>query len=185
MSRPSWHRIAGPVIRSNVLVWALVTGCAADPQELLRAANERFEAKEYAGAIEWYTAALDAEPGLRRAWNNRGLSHLALGDLRSAFQDLDEAVRMGAPSPEVYCNLGIVHFRSGDYLRATAAFDDALRLHPEYLRARAGRGLARLRGGDPDGAAQDFRQVLESAPADWPERSQVEAELKRLPPRKS
>jgi tetratricopeptide (TPR) repeat protein len=167
----------------RLFAFTAALGCAArDPMESFHKANEMFDRRNYGAAIDGYTEAIRADPGLARAWNNRGLARCHAGDVAAAVPDFDEAIRLGPPMAEAFYNRGTAQLRLGDPVRAGADFSDALRLQPEYPAALAARGLARAKTADRDGAAADFRRALEVAPPDWPERPQVERELARLTP---
>jgi tetratricopeptide (TPR) repeat protein len=166
--------------RAFAALLLLAAGCAArNAQERFEEGNRLYDAGDADGAARAYGEAIEADPGLARAWNNRGLAKSLRGELAGALADYGEALRLGATA-EAHYNRGVAYLRAEDAYRAVADFSDALRLQPEYPRALAGRGLARAKVGDKTGAAVDFKKALELSSPDWPERPRVEAELAKL-----
>lgn len=142
--------------------------------------NVLLDAGDPRGAIDAYTTALDQDPKLPRAYNNRGLAHAALKEFDAAVADYDRCIALPEPFAEAYYNRGVARFRLGRKGDAVLDFTEALKLNPQYIRAFAGRGLVFSAGGDREAALADFRKALELAPQDWPERKSIEAEIARL-----
>ncbi len=132
------------------------------------------------GAIDSYTTALEQNPKLPRAYNNRGLAHAALKEFDAAVADYDHCLALPEPFAEAYYNRGVARFRLDRKADAVLDFTEALKLNSQYVRAFAGRGLVFSAGGDRDSALADFRKALELAPQDWSERKSIEAEIARI-----
>ena len=56
---------------------------------------DKFEAKDYYGAIADYTKAIELDPNYRSAYKNRGISKENLGDLKGACADWKKAAALG------------------------------------------------------------------------------------------
>ena len=56
---------------------------------------DKFEAKDYYGAIADYTKAIELDPNDRSAYKNRGITKEDLGDLNGACADWKKAARLG------------------------------------------------------------------------------------------
>ena len=56
---------------------------------------DKFEAKDYYGAIADYTKAIELDPNYRNAYTNRGINKENLGDLNGACADWKKAARLG------------------------------------------------------------------------------------------
>jgi tetratricopeptide (TPR) repeat protein len=164
-----------------MLLLAACSGPSAE--QAFEDGNRLFDNGALEAAEAAYSSALKSDPSHSRAFCNRGLARLRLGQTDAARADFAEAIRLGPAAAEAHYNRGISYLQSGDALRAMADFDDAVRLQTPYPRALAARGLARVRLGDRAGATADLKKALETASPDWPERGQVEAELARLAPK--
>jgi tetratricopeptide (TPR) repeat protein len=133
-------------------------------------------------AINCYTDALEVNPSMAMAYNNRGLAKAALRDFKGAEEDYGHALEIIGPTSELYYNRGVARFHQGHKGESVGDFTEAIRLDPTYVRAHAARGLALSSSGDRDAARLDLKRALELAPPDWPDRRAVEAELSRIAP---
>jgi tetratricopeptide (TPR) repeat protein len=160
----------------------LLGACQATPtaEESFVRGNVLLDAGDPRGAIEAYTLALDQNPRLARAYNNRGLAHASLKEYEFAIEDYDHCLAQVEPFAEAYYNRGVARFRLGRKGEAVLDFTEALKLNPQYVKALVGRGLVFSAGGDRDSALADLRKALQLSPADWSERKSVEAEIARL-----
>jgi tetratricopeptide (TPR) repeat protein len=166
----------------STLVLLLLSACHEIPtaEESFLRGNLLLDSGDPRGAIDEYTAALELNPRLAQAYNNRGLSHAALREYDAAVADYDACLALPNPLSEAFYNRGVARFRLGRKGDAVIDFTEALRLNPQYVRALAGRGLVFAAGGARDPALADFRKALELAPRDWPDRKSIEAEVARL-----
>lgn len=88
-------------------------------------------AGEHAAAISTYDAAIALDPGLARAWSERGYAKLLAGDLVGARADLEHALPLDdgqVYQASIHYNLGLVAEREGDAAEAKAAFERSLEL---------------------------------------------------------
>ncbi len=60
--------------------------------------------KDYKGAIEDYTKAIDINPDHSNAYNNRGLSKYNLKDYRGSIEDYTKAIDIDPDHPTAYNN---------------------------------------------------------------------------------
>lgn len=99
----------------------------------VQAGRKRTAAKDYAGAVASFDAALVQLPGHARALSGRGYAKLLAGDLDGAEADLRQA--LAAPGTKklesaIAFNLGLVAEKRGDQELARAQFSLANVLHP-------------------------------------------------------
>ena len=140
------------------LILATVTGAqtgAVSPAA--QAADELFQAKNWAQAAAAYQALTASDPGSGRYWNRLGYSRHMLGDYKGAVEAYSKAVAIGK-NPQVMYNLACSHARLGDNAHAIEWLDKALALgfgSPQQMSADP--DLESLRG-DPG-----FKPLMERA----------------------
>ncbi len=96
--------------------------------------------------------------------NNAGLKAYAAGDLDTAEDDFNTALRFNPFLAVAYNNRGLVEHRRKEYALAIADFNTSLSLDPQQARGYNNRGLAREATGDMTGARTDFDKALELSP---------------------
>jgi tetratricopeptide (TPR) repeat protein len=109
------------------------------------------------------TLTTTTDPATATAFNRRGLSRFAQGDLSGALADFRTAAQCRSDCPEPWNNSGIVRQRLGDLAGALGDFDQALALQPDYAEALNNRARARQALGDHQGALGDFDRALDCA----------------------
>jgi len=127
-------------------------------------------------AIRAYDRALEIEPRLVGARNNRGYALLASGRLTEAEADFRRTLEMEPMFPMAHSNLGLLFLMRGDLPAAEAALQEALRLSPRDPETFARLGDVAAKKGDRLGAQEMYRRALELAP----ENQRAKAGLVRL-----
>ena len=74
----------------------------------------------------------------------RGLSYVAVGDLKAAASDFDDAVQIEPQSVKAWTSRGFAYERLGDKERAAGSYARALNINQSYEPART--GFARVGG---------------------------------------
>lgn len=114
-----------------------MTGPAATPETLLRAAAELRAAGRIDAAIGAYEAALRLRPETANSWYNLALLQRRAGRFEAALASYARALALGIEGPEeVHLNRGVIY--SDDLGRsdlAEAELAAALRLAPDYVPA--------------------------------------------------
>lgn len=108
--------------------------------------RELTRAGTYEEAVATFDAAIALDPGMGKAWSERGYAKLLAGDLEGAKADLEHGLLLddGASyQASIYFNLGLVAERGGDPAAAKAAFERSLELR-EHAGVR--KALARVQG---------------------------------------
>lgn len=95
---------------------------------------------------------LVALPAWARAYNDRGVTLLAAGDLTKAQQSLDRAVSIDPQYAQGYYNMGAAYLDVGDYARAETSFRQALSADRNLDVAYSGLGYALVLQGFPERA---------------------------------
>lgn len=77
-----------------------------DNFEYFQRGKDRFKLKDYQGAIEAYTKAIEIDPRFYEAWYNRGISKGELLDYKSAISDFTTAIEINPSFYLAYFNRG-------------------------------------------------------------------------------
>jgi tetratricopeptide (TPR) repeat protein len=120
----------------------------------------------YDEAVEAHSAAVEADPRLSTAFENRALAHEKLGQLDKALADYAAAISLKPKEPGGYLGRGILMLNNGAPERALPDFGRAIELDPKLTTARYNRGLAYLQLGRNDEAERDFSKVIGRNPQD-------------------
>jgi tetratricopeptide (TPR) repeat protein len=122
---------------------------------------------DVAGAIEWFTKAIQLDPRYAEAYVKRGLARRAQGDLNGSIEDYEKARGIDPRSTanrrdvaESYHNRGFNKMNSLDIEGALLDFDRAVEIYPSEADYYLKRGEARLIKEDFAGAVADFDKAL-------------------------
>ena len=88
--------------------------------------------KEYDKAIEHYTEALNLNPQLVTAYNNRGLNYQEKGYFDYAIKDYNRAIALNPDHITAYLNRGNIYDIKGDYDQAINNFNKVIELNPAF-----------------------------------------------------
>ena len=122
--------------------------------------------ERYGEAVEAHGAAIEADPRLSEAFENRALAYAKLNRLDQALADFAAAISLRPKKPGAYLGRGILMLNHGAPERALPDFAMAIELDPGLTTARYNRGLAFLQLGQPELAEADFSAVIGRNPRD-------------------
>jgi Tfp pilus assembly protein PilF len=88
----------------------------------------------------------------------------ASGDLVGAEADLERSLAQDPDQPLVQHDLAVLAAERGDYERAEDALRAALEVDPDLVGSRVLLGDVLARQGDRDGAAREYKKVIDAAP---------------------
>jgi tetratricopeptide (TPR) repeat protein len=111
----------------------------------VRAGNEKFNNKDYVGAISDYSRSIDLEPNLSVAYSDRGVAKFVLyhfADATHAIADLNRAISLDPKSDFAYFSRGNVEFLFAHYPDAIADYNQAIALAPKEAQAYYNCGYA-------------------------------------------
>ena len=94
----------------------------------MKALQERFEAKDYAGVLKAGETALDISPQDTTLLNNVGVAALRLGDFAKARRYLERAAEIKPTDPYLRYNLGSLEALAGNKDSAVNHLKQACRL---------------------------------------------------------
>ena len=142
---------------------------ASTAEDLVEKGLEKYEKKNYKGAIDDYDQAIKLKPDYSAAYNNRGIARRDLGDNKAAITDFDQAIQTNRNWRKgglwtAYNNRGIARRDLGDNKAAIDDFDQAIKLKPDLAEAYNSRGDARSALGDNKAAIDDYDQAIRLKP---------------------
>jgi len=111
-----------------------------------------------AEAIPEYDKAIELDPKLANAYNQRSIARSRLGDDSGAAADVDKAIELDPGYGPAYGNRAMSEAFDGDCTKALADADKAITLDPEF-RPPTTRALA-SDAGDLDGALADADKAI-------------------------
>lgn len=120
--------------------------------------------KEYDQAIEHNDIAINLNPNLYEAYNNRGLDYRFKGELSRAIDDYDKAIELSPRYAMAYCNRGVVYAHMSEFDRAIKDFNMAIQLDPKHVDAHNNRGNAYRAKGEHDRAISDYGRAIQLDP---------------------
>lgn len=110
--------------------------------EYLQDGNDSFLRGDYAQAIFEYTKALDINPNLAKAYNNRGVAYAQQGFLSPAIADFTMAIANKSNDAEAYNNRGHAYAQQIKMPQAIADYSMAIKINAIYVKAYNNRALA-------------------------------------------
>lgn len=128
-----------------------------------RGANRR-EARDFDGAIEAFSLAIDIDPRFTDAYVQRGYSSIARRDYQAAIRDFDKAIEMNSRLVGAYTGRGIARKEAGDLNGATADYSVAIALRPQWADLHALRGFVRGLLDDLAGSVEDYSEAIKIDP---------------------
>lgn len=126
-----------------------------------------FQKKDFAGAIESYSKAIELRQTWAEAYLERGVAKRMSGQLAGAIADFDKATeldpkttRNNRPVAQAYTNHGQILAQQGQLDDAVTDFDKAIKLSAMDFEPYYERGQARLLQEDFEGALADYSSFL-------------------------
>ena len=111
--------------------------------------------------IELFTKALELNPKLAAAYEQRGLLYYFQGKYDKVIQDYHAYLDLAPEKAEAYRMLGLGYLKNGDYEPAIAHFTRAIELEPQHPAGYAYRAEANLWRGKDEEAIRDSTAAVE------------------------
>jgi tetratricopeptide (TPR) repeat protein len=122
--------------------------------------------RDFRGAIEYYTKAIETNPTLGLSYDNRGNAKLSLKDYQGAITDFNKAIELTPKYEVYYIDRGVAKSFFGDNQGAITDFNVAIKIYPNSGRAYKNRGTSKYLLEDYKGAIDDYSKALEFFPND-------------------
>ena len=111
--------------------------------------------------IEYFTKALELDPGLAAAYEKRGLLYYFQERYGNVIEDFRTYLRFASPKAEAYRMLGLGYLKQGSYEAAIYNLTQAIEMEPKCTAAYASRAEAHRLVGDFDTAIRDSTTAIQ------------------------
>ncbi|ARM31433.1 tetratricopeptide repeat protein [Prosthecochloris sp. HL-130-GSB] len=139
-----------------LLVMIGLGACGPDAREINTTGLEKLKQKDFDGAFEDFSAAIEKDPDFAEAYLNRGFVHGNRGELQSALEDFNKAIELDPEYLEAYFNRGFIYGYFEEYEKSFADFSKVIEFNPGDVEAYINRALIRSRMGDSEGEIEDL-----------------------------
>ena len=140
---------------------------------------EKFDFKDYAGAILDFNKAIELNPEYVRAYYERGRTQARLGNYDGAIASCTQALEMDPDDADAYYGRGTIKARLGNYAEAIIDLDKAIELDVQHADAYSNRAGVKLKFGDSENAhgnAKEAERLYEAAAIDCDKALKIDPE---------
>lgn len=130
------------------------------PSALLMSGLEKVKKRDYQGAIADYSQSLLRDPSYDKAYYNRGLAYLEIGELKSAAADFTQVIQLKPSHNKAYYHRGRTHVLLEDLQKALSDFSQAIQLDPTDAKAYKNRAQVKINLGDKAGGIADYEKAI-------------------------
>jgi tetratricopeptide (TPR) repeat protein len=131
------------------------------------------------GALQDYNKAIELNPNLALAFNDRGLLFYNADEYDRALEDFNRAIELDSKFETAFDNRGVTYFAKNNADHALADYDHAIELNPDDLNAYWNRGDLYRSTGDREHAVGDYRKALSLGPTET-DKKEIEGSLSAL-----
>ncbi len=126
--------------------------------------NAYYSEKKIDKAIEEYTEAIELNPKLASAYNNRGVAYGNIKEFDKAIEDCNKAIELNPKLASAYSNRGIAYNNIKEFDKAIEDCNKAIELNPKLVSAYNNRGVAYGNIKEFDKAIEDYNKTIELNP---------------------
>ncbi len=158
--------------KMKTIVWCatlftfIVTGCSDQSVTYYKNGKAKAELKDYKGAIDEYTKAIEVNPKYALAYRGRGAAKVQLDDYSGAITDFTKAIEIDPNDTFSYWDRGVAKGAVDDYNGAIVDLTKVIAINPHADSAYELRGEARMAQKNYDGAIVDCDRAIEINPQD-------------------
>ncbi|MDI6794091.1 MAG: tetratricopeptide repeat protein [bacterium] len=158
------------LINSIVIIILLVSPVWAEQQasfqEKLGMGIERYELRDYEGAISVWEEMAKSQPDYSSAYYNMGLAYESLGNYAQAEKAYSMTLLCDPDDVEALIRLGVIYYKSGDYSASVERFEHAGSLDKNCIDAYYWLGKASFDRGNRQKAITLWNEALRLKPDD-------------------
>ena len=115
-------------------------------------------------ALGYLNQAIDTNQNDAKAYNDRGIAKMNLGQHQQAINDYNRAIKLDPNYAKAYNNRGIANMILGKHEQAINDYNQAIKLDPNYAKAYNNRGIANMNLGKHEQAINDYNQAIKLDP---------------------
>lgn len=141
------------------ILFLSVSVYAQTPEEYLSKGNDDFKLGNFDRAIVEYTKAIDINPNLAKAYNNRGVAYAQEGSLSRAIADFTMAIANNLKDAQAHNNRGHAYAQQGNLSQAIFDYTEAIKINAVYVKAYNNRGTAYYKLKEYDKAWADVHKI--------------------------
>jgi len=112
------------------------------------------------GGLELWTYVIERDPGIPRAYNNRGLMYVDRDQFDKAKDDFDQAIALEPTWYAAYNNRGMLYGRTGRFDNAIADFEKTITLNPSFFMVYNNLGILYAKTGLFNKAFEQFNKAI-------------------------
>ena len=124
------------------------------------------KSEEYSKAIKHYSNAIELDPQLTIAYNNRGSAYDSKNKYDYAIADFSIAIMLKSDDATVYYNRGVTFYKKNAVEPALKDLNKAIELDPDYVDAYQHLGIAYAKKGAFEHAIRAHNKAIELNPYD-------------------
>ena len=137
-----------------------------DP-DILKSYNDGVELLEngqLSESIDAFTIALDQKPDFSKAYFNRAIAEMQLGNTQKAYVDFIKYAEIDSLPAEGFFQASIIKFQSGDYEESLTLLDKAIKENNRDARFNYEKGVIYFLMADFDAAIEEYTFALQKNP---------------------
>jgi len=148
----------------QTVLFLVLVGTVQDVREWTRRGMEKVLNRDFPGANEDLSRAIEMDPKEWRIYGLRGKVRKELGDLDGAIADYTKVIDLNPSHSLAYTGRAEARQEKKDLDGAIRDYSEALRLEPRNADHYLNRGAVKILNSDPDGAVTDFKKAIEINP---------------------
>ena len=118
----------------------------------------------YDYAISDYSKAIDINPKLDKAYNNRGVVYSNKSEYDKAIEDFNQAISLKPENDAAYNNRGLAYLDKGQYQKAIEDFNQAISVNPKLAEPYNNIGIFYRNEDEYDNAIKNYDKAIEINP---------------------
>lgn len=137
-----------------------------NPEELIKQASDRFEQKDFMGAMSLLSDGIKKDPKNPQLYLNRGFIYHFLQDYESAMADYNQAILINPNFIYAYNNRGALKVSLNDINGAMEDYATAISINPNYADVYYNRANLEYMLDNYKSALEDYDKAIELNPRD-------------------
>ncbi|MCY7286472.1 MAG: tetratricopeptide repeat protein [Cyanobacteria bacterium CAN_BIN43] len=153
-----------PALGISTVMLGTIHGCTiqANPISSPTSSEQgvrKVQRRDYGGAIDDFSRAIDFNHNDVVAYVNRGIAHDELGDRDNAIEDYSQAIKINPSFAEAYYNRANTYNELGKLEQAIEDYNRAININPKYAYAYANRAVTHNRLNKNQEATEDLQKA--------------------------